>query len=92
VVTVVTGEKHLDNVRALEALGFALPSPAYLLGAIVFGTIGFAAYRHGKRSGHGQTKWLGVALMLYPYAVSETWLLYAIGAALCGGVYWYLRN
>ena len=25
--------------------------------------------------------------MLYPYAVSETWMLYAIGAALCAALY-----
>lgn len=82
----------MDNVRTLESLGFTLPSPAYLLGSILFGIIGVAAYRYGKRTSHGQTKWLGVALMLYPYAVSETWLLYAIGAALCAGVYWQLRG
>jgi len=32
-----------------------------------------------------------VALMLYPYAISETWLLYAVGTALCVGVYVYRR-
>jgi hypothetical protein len=25
--------------------------------------------------------------MLYPYAISTTWLLYAVGAALCIGAY-----
>jgi len=33
-----------------------------------------------------RTVWLGVALMLYPYAISRTWLLYAVGLALCAGV------
>ena len=31
-----------------------------------------------------RTKWLGVALMLYPYAA----LLYAVGVALRVAVYW----
>jgi hypothetical protein len=25
--------------------------------------------------------------MLYPYAISATWLLYAVGLALCAGVW-----
>jgi hypothetical protein len=29
---------------------------------------------------------VGVALMLYPYAIGATWLLYAVGIALCVGV------
>jgi drug/metabolite transporter (DMT)-like permease len=30
---------------------------------------------------------IGLVLMVYPYFVSQTWLLYAIGAALCIGLY-----
>jgi hypothetical protein len=30
---------------------------------------------------------LGIALMLYPYVVSQTWLMYVVGVALCAGVY-----
>jgi hypothetical protein len=32
-------------------------------------------------------KWIGIALMLYPYAVSDTLLLYAVGGVLCAGLY-----
>jgi len=35
-----------------------------------------------------RTKWLGVALMLYPYAAPGVWVLYAVGVALCVAVYW----
>jgi hypothetical protein len=28
-----------------------------------------------------------VALMLYPYAVSVTWMLYGVGLLLCVGLY-----
>jgi hypothetical protein len=31
-------------------------------------------------------RWLGVALMLYPYVISQTWLLYGVGTALCAGL------
>lgn len=81
----------MDDLHALDSLGLTLPSPAYLVGALVFGLLGLAAYRSGKRAGRPLTKWLGVALMLYPYAVSAVWLLYAVGVALCVGVYWDRR-
>ena len=77
----------MDSLSALQSLGLTLPSPAYILGAIFFGLVGFAAYVHGQRAGRSRTKWLGVALMVYPYAISQTWMLYAIGAALCAGLF-----
>jgi hypothetical protein len=35
---------------------------------------------------------LGVALMLYPYAVGSTWLLYLVGCALCAAIWWIRRG
>ncbi len=81
----------MDDLNALQTLGFTLPSPAYLMGAILFGIIGFAAYRYGKKASLQATKWIGVALMLYPYVISATWLLYAVGTALCVGLYFSTR-
>ena len=72
----------MDALSSLQALGLELPSPAYIFGAIVFGLIGFAAFRSGRK-----TLWLGVALMFYPYAISLTWLLYVVGVVLCAGIY-----
>ena len=72
----------MDTIATLQSLGLTLPSPAYIAGALLFSFIGIFAYYRGKRAGQGRTKWLGVALMFYPYAVSETWLLYLIGMAL----------
>jgi hypothetical protein len=77
----------MDNLQDLQSLGLTLPTPAYIFGAIIFGIIGFAAYRYGKKSERKLTKWLGVALMVYPYAVSQTWLLYVAGIALCAGIF-----
>ena len=68
-------------------MGFALPSPAYLFGALMFGVIGFAAWRFGKKASFAITKWLGLALMIFPYFISETWLLYAVGTGMCVGLY-----
>ncbi|MDQ2926736.1 MAG: hypothetical protein ABI330_19700 [Caldimonas sp.] len=77
-----------DELNLLETLGFTLPSPAYIVGAILFGLIGIYAYYVGKHHGRTRTKWLGVALMFYPYAVWNTWILYAVGVALCLAVWW----
>jgi len=77
----------MDTTAALQALGLELPSPAYLFGMIVFSLIGIAAFRRGRRSANRVTLWLGVALMVFPYAVSNTALLYAVGGALCAGLY-----
>jgi hypothetical protein len=77
----------MDELKTLESLGFTLPSPAYIAAAIVFGIIGFAAYRYGKKTARVKVKWIGVALMVYPYFISETWLLYVVGAGLCIALY-----
>jgi tryptophan-rich sensory protein len=81
----------MDEIAELQSLGLTLPSPAYLIGAILFGCVGIAAYRIGKKSSRPATKWLGVALMFFPYVVSETWMLYTVGAALCAAAYYYRR-
>ena len=78
----------MDELSALQSLGISLPSPAYIVGAVLFGLLGFAAYRYGKKTERPRTKWLGVTLMLYPYVVYQTWLLYLVGVGLCVAVYW----
>lgn len=80
-----------DELNALKALGFTWPSPAYIAGAIVFGLVGMATVRAGRKrsregGGHGSFV-LSLALMFFPYAVPNTWLLFGIGAALCAGLY-----
>ena len=77
----------MNDLSTLQSLGLELPSPAYIAGVIVFGIIGMAAYWRGKKTQARSTRWIGVALMLYPYVVSQTWLLYALGVALCAGLW-----
>lgn len=77
----------MDGLKNLEALGLVLPSPAYIVGAILFGIMGYLAYRRGRRTSRPVLTWTGVALMVYPYAVSQTWLLWALGAGLCAWVF-----
>ena len=59
-----------------------LPTPSYILGAIIFGLVGYVAFRHGRKSSRLEMTLCGIALMLYPYAVSQTWVLWAVGLAL----------
>lgn len=66
---------------------FNFPTPANLFGALIFGIVGLAAFRYGKKVRTGSPMVIGVALMVYPYFVSRTWLLYMIGLALCAGFY-----
>jgi len=73
----------METIALAESLGFSLPSPLYLLGAVLFGLIGLAAFRLGRRHSVPRLKWLGFVLMFYPYAVAQTWALYLVGAALC---------
>ena len=79
------------NDQEMQSMLFSmLPTPAYIFGAIVFGIIGFVAYRFGKKTERNKTKWLGVVMMLYPYVTgSDTRLLYAVGIILCVAIYFY---
>ena len=81
----------MDELKAMESLGLTMPSVAYFIGSTLFGIIGYAAYRYGKKSELAAPKWIGVMLMLYTFGVSETWVMYAVGVGLCGALYVY-RN
>jgi hypothetical protein len=77
----------MNDLANLESLGLVLPSPTYILGAVLFGLIGYVAFRRGRKTSRATLTWVGVVLMLYPYAVSPTWLLWVVGIALCAWVY-----
>ncbi|MDB5848426.1 MAG: hypothetical protein JWP29_2178 [Rhodoferax sp.] len=81
----------MDAASTLTSLGLTLPGPGYLFGSIVFGLIGLATFRHARKMQRKRGMWLSVALMLYPYAVDATWLLYLIGVALCAALWWDAR-
>ena len=82
----------MEELKALESMGLVLPSAWYIAGAILFGIAGYVFYRRGKSTKQPGLLWTGVALMLYPYAVSETWLLWVIGCGLSGWAYSQLNN
>lgn len=58
-----------------------------LLGGLVFGTIGFVAFMCGKRQANVKMLSIGAVLMVYPYFVADTLVLYAIGALLTASLF-----
>jgi drug/metabolite transporter (DMT)-like permease len=64
-----------------------MPSPTVLFASIFFGAIGLGAFIYGKKMQRWKTLSLGVALMVFPYFISQTWLLYTVGCALCAGLF-----
>ena len=62
-------------------------SPAALLGSLLFGVIGLGAFIYGKKMVLYKPMVIGFVLMVYPYIVSQTWLIYAIGCSLCLGLF-----
>lgn len=77
----------MNEQITLDPLGLELPSPAYLMGSILFGIIGYAAFRRGRKAERSELTWAGVALIAYPYAVSQIWLLWVVGSVLCCWLY-----
>lgn len=81
-----------DTLKAAQEAGLTFPSPAWIFGTILFGLLGLAAWRYGKVIEHPRIRWLGAALMFYPYLVGKTWLLYAVGLAICYAIWWDRRT
>lgn len=77
----------MNELTSLSSLGLELPSPAYIVGSILFGIVGYLAFRRGRKAARPEFTWAGVVLMFYPYAVSQTWLLWVVGAVLCCWLY-----
>jgi uncharacterized membrane protein YdcZ (DUF606 family) len=73
--------------QSMQLLGVQMPTPLYLAGLLLFGLVGAVGWRHGRKTERPTPKWLGLGLMLYPYATPQTWLLYLVGTALCGWLY-----
>jgi hypothetical protein len=62
-------------------------SPANLFGGLIFGSIGFVAFIYGKRMNLWKPMFIGIALMAYPYFVSDALILSAIGVVLTAALF-----
>ena len=77
----------MDELKTLISHSFSWPSPSYLIGSIFFGLIGYVAYVYGRKAALPRPKWIGIVMMVYPYATPDTRLMYACGAGLCAMLY-----
>lgn len=62
--------------------------PASLFGGLVFSTVGFGAWRYGRKMDSARHMLLGVALFGLPWLLSGGWGLWAVGSALTVGLFW----
>jgi hypothetical protein len=62
-----------------------------LLASMLIGSIGFVAFVYGKKQGRAPQMLVGVALMIFPYFVSNIALMFAIAAALLTALWGALR-
>jgi hypothetical protein len=59
---------------------------AWLMWSSLFSLIGFAVFVYGRRQRRGAPTLIGAALMIYPYFVSSSVALIAIGVLLIGAL------
>jgi hypothetical protein len=60
----------------LFVFDFSAPN---LIAGLIFGSIGFVAFTYGKRMNLWRTMFGGLALMIYPYFVGNTVILFVVG-------------
>lgn len=59
-----------------------MDSTASLLSGLLFASIGTGYLIYGKKQQRKAAFYSGIALIVYPYFISELWLLWTIGLAL----------
>ena len=64
-------------------------SEAWLLWGVVFGSIGLAYYVYGKKQQRFVPLLCGIALMAFPYFISNTVLLVVVGLVLSAVPYFF---
>ena len=64
-------------------------SAANLFGGLLFGAVGFSAFIYGKKQSSAKPMLIGIALMAYPYFISNTLALYLVGAGLSASLFFF---
>ena len=74
----------LENYQAMaSSLGLTMPSMWYVVGALLFSTIGIFVFRLGRKTKNTYLWALGVLLMIYTYAITNVLMVFVVGACLC---------
>ena len=64
-----------------------LMDAAWLMWSGLFSIIGLAVFTYGRRQRVAAPTLIGVTLMVYPYFVSNTYVVVGVGALLIGGLF-----
>lgn len=67
------------------------PSASNLIGNLLFSSIGFVAFIYGKRLNLWKPMFGGLALMVIPYFIDDTMMLYLAGTGASAALF-LLRN
>lgn len=59
-------------------------TPENLLGQMLFGALGAGVLLYGKNKSSLKLMLIGLALIVYPYFIEETWMIFAVGFGLVG--------
>lgn len=62
---------------------------ANIMAWVIFGLIGMFAFKYGRKEKSYKPLIIGVVLMVYPYFVSNTIVLYAVGIVLTSLLYFW---
>jgi len=61
----------------------------YWIANILFGIIGWYAFMHGWKEKSVRPTIIGIAMMIFPYFVTNAYLAFALGFALCAALYYW---
>ena len=70
----------------LEPGAFSISS--FIAGS-VFGLIGLLAFLRGRKAGHAPTLIISIALMVYPFFVTQPLAAWLVGLGLTGGLFFF---
>ncbi len=60
-----------------------------LLASFIFGVVGIAGWKYGRRIGSIRKLFISVGLCLYPYFVTNAYLIWGVGAGLTAAlIFW----
>jgi len=82
------GQKDIIH-SSLGVLGVSDFSLAKIIACFVFNGVGFVAFVYGKKQKSFKPLLIGAALMVYPYFLTSTFWLYAVGFGLCLLLYYW---
>ena len=64
-------------------------SAGNIIGGLLFSGIGYVAFTYGRRNDNVRVMALGGALMAYSYFISNTVMVYVVGAALTAAIFFF---